>query len=82
LLSFLQAWYLYELDIANAILDILGRGPPMPPLGVAMRHPRRPLGVARGHPLLPVFLFSCFKKSIFIYFLINLYFFIKMDTWR
>jgi hypothetical protein len=40
--------------------------------------------VARWPPLsLPsFFFFFFFKKSLFIYLLINLYFFIKMDTWR
>jgi hypothetical protein len=36
-------------------------------------------GVAQP-PLLPFFFLK--KISLFIYFLINLYFFIKMDTWR
>jgi hypothetical protein len=64
------------------------------PQGVAFRPPPATcgcLGVARGHPLwleggpaaLSAFFFFFKKKiSIFIYFLINLYFFIKMDTWH
>jgi hypothetical protein len=57
-----------------------GRVPP-PATVVAAHHPKRPLGVARGHPLA---LFFFLKKkliiiiSVFIYFLINLYYFIKM----
>jgi hypothetical protein len=38
--------------------------------------------VARGHPFFLIFNFFFKKISLFIYFLINLYFFIKIDTCR
>jgi hypothetical protein len=58
------------------------------PLGVAVRHPRW-LGAARppskgwpSHPFQLFFFVFFFLNLNFIYFLINLYFFIKMDTCR
>jgi hypothetical protein len=46
-----------------------------------LRATLRPLGVAQPS-IFSFFLFFLFFLSIFIYFLINLYFFIKMDTCR